>query len=62
MVEQTAVNRLVAGSIPAVAANLRSVGEVINTHAFHACMHGFESHTDRQRVVSSVGEQLPYKQ
>ena len=50
VVEQPAVNRLVVGSNPIVSAKLiiRPVGEVVNSHAFHACIHGFKSRTGHQ--------------
>ena len=34
-----------------------------NTHAFHACIHGFESHTGHHfGGLAQLGEHLPYKQ
>ena len=29
------------------------VGETVNSHAFHACIHGFESRTGHQKVYKS---------
>ena len=56
-VEQPAVNRLVASSILAVAAIYGSLVKLLNTHAFHACIHGFESRTSHHyfRSFSSIG-------
>gem|GEM_PF-4909852 len=48
LVEQPAVNRLVAGSSPAKAAILFfvwPVGEAVNTHGFHPWIHGFDPRT-----------------
>ena len=48
-VEQSAVNRSVAGSSPAVGAIFFGPLEKrLNSHPFHGCIHGFESHTDHQ--------------
>ena len=36
-----------------------------NTHAFHACIHGFESRTGHHKKsggLAQLGEHLPYKQ
>ncbi len=49
-VEQLAVNQWVAGSSPATSAILWPVGETVNSHAFHACIHGFESRTGHHSV------------
>ena len=62
MVEHSAVNRQVIGSSPILGA-IWPVGEAVNTHAFHACIHGFKSRTGHQhRVLAQLGERLPYKQ
>ena len=46
LVEHPAVNRQVTGSSPVGGASLIwPVGEAVNTHAFHACIHGFKSRT-----------------
>ena len=29
----------------------RPVGETVNSHAFHACIHGFESRTGHQKKI-----------
>ena len=39
------------------------VGETVNSHAFHACIHGFESRTGHHYGgLAQLGEHLPYKQ
>ena len=38
------------------------VGETVNSHAFHACLHGFESRTSHHGGLAQPGEHLPYKQ
>ena len=39
------------------------VGETVNSHAFHACIHGFESRTSHHfGGLAQLGEHLPYKQ
>ena len=39
------------------------VGETVNSHAFHACIHGFESRTGHHfGGLAQLGEHLPYKQ
>ena len=55
LVEQSAVNRSVVGSSPTSSA-MWLVGETVNSHAFHACIHGFESRTSHHFWrFSSVG-------
>ena len=55
LVEQSAVNRSVVGSSPTSSA-MWLVGETVNSHAFHACIHGFESRTGHHIWrFSSVG-------
>ena len=55
LVEQSAVNRSVVGSSPTSSA-MWLVGETVNSHAFHACIHGFESRTGHHKWrFSSVG-------
>ena len=62
MVEQSAVNRSVVGSSPTSSA-MWPVGETVNSHAFHACIHGFESRTGHHYGgLAQLGEHLPYKQ
>ena len=34
----------------------------LNSHAFHACIQGFESPTGHQGRLAQLGEHLPYKQ
>ena len=58
VVEQLTVNQLVGGSSPLRSAILLSwpVGEVVNTHGFHPCIHGFKSRTGHHLWgISSVG-------
>ena len=45
VVEQLAVNQLVGSSNLLRSANIWPVGEAVNTHGFHPCIHGFESRT-----------------
>ena len=62
LVEQSAVNRSVVGSSPTSSA-MWLVGETVNSHAFHACIHGFESRTSHHfGGLAQLGEHLPYKQ
>ena len=48
MVEQSAVNRSVVGSSPMLGAIYGPLEKWLNSHAFHACTHGFESRTGHQ--------------
>ncbi len=34
----------------------------LNSHAFHACIQGFESPTGHHGRLAQLGEHLPYKQ
>ena len=47
MAEQSAVNRSVVGSSPIASAS-GPLEKWLNSHAFHACIHGFESRTGHQ--------------
>ena len=53
LVEQSAVNRSVVGSSPTSSA-MWLVGETVNSHAFHACIHGFESRTSHHLSITSL--------
>ena len=56
LVEQLAVNQLVTGSSPVIGA-IRPVGEAVNTHGFHPCIHGFDSRTGHQNAaLAQLGE------
>ena len=61
-VEQLAVNQLVTSSILVIGASLWSVGEAVNTHGFHPCIHGFDPRTDyHYGRLAQLGEHRPYK-
>ena len=50
-VELSAVNRSVVGSSPTVGATFGELEKRLNSHAFHACIHGFESRIRHQSTL-----------
>ena len=51
MAEQSAVNRSVVGSSPMLSAiYFGPLEKWLNSHAFHACIHGFESRTGHHNL------------
>ena len=48
MAEHLAVNQGVVGSSPIASAIYGLLEKRLNSHAFHACIHGFESRTGHQ--------------
>jgi hypothetical protein len=48
MVELSAVNRSVVGSSPTLGAIAGLLEKWLNSHAFHACIRGFESRIGHQ--------------
>ena len=60
-VEQLTVNQLVTSSNLVFSA-IWPVGEAVNTHGFHPCIHGFKSRTGHHYArLAQLGEHRPYK-
>ena len=51
MAEHLAVNQGVVGSSPIASAIYGLLEKRLNSHAFHACIHGFESRTGHQMEI-----------
>ena len=51
MAEHSAVNRTVVGSSPMLSAIVGPLEKRLNSYAFHAYIHGFESRTGHQRKI-----------
>jgi hypothetical protein len=52
-IKQSAVNRLVTGLNP-VSSVRWPVGETVNSHASHACIHGFKSRTGHHENINHL--------
>ena len=60
-VELSAVNRSVVGSSPTVGATFGELEKRLNSHAFHACIHGFESRIRHQcRLIGLIQNISPF--
>ena len=57
MAEHLAVNQGVVGSSPIASAIYGLLEKRLNSHAFHACIHGFESRTGHQmlQILNVIG-------
>ena len=54
MAEHLAVNQGVVGSSPIASAIYGLLEKRLNSHAFHACIHGFESRTGHQMDINGL--------
>ena len=60
MAEHLAVNQGVVGSSPIASAIYGLLEKRLNSHAFHACIHGFESRTGHQMEKAGLTKVGPF--